>query len=75
MSWLTGSLARVSVPVVLASMVACGGGGRPPATPEDAAHGSTGDTTASDSTNQDDTKANYKAFLGEPGQAQDSAAE
>lgn len=74
MSWLTANLARASVPFVVAVMMACGGE-RAPAVSGDATHGNTGDSVASDSTNQDDTKPSLKAFLGEPGQAPDSAAE
>jgi hypothetical protein len=75
MSWLTDNLARVSVPLLVAVMMACGGE-RAPATSGDASRGNTGDSAATDSTNQDDTKANLRAFLGEAGgQASDSAPE
>jgi hypothetical protein len=74
MSWLTGSFARVGAPLVLAAMMACGGE-RAPATSGDASHGNTGDSVASDSTDQNDTKTNLKAFLGEGGQSPDTAPE
>jgi hypothetical protein len=74
MSWLTGSFARVGAPLVLATMMACGGG-RAPATSGDASRVNTGDSAVADSTGQNDTKTNLKAFLGEAGQSPDTAPE